>query len=391
MGPGTKRLSLALRRNTRRSPGLLCIRPVACYRPIDRPARVLPLRAHARGPAPVKRRPDGAARSGRLRHRSQAMNRRFALIQALFSLVALGAVVWWASHQEAPEFPHTGEAFAWVIVAAGVYAAATLVRGERWHRILHLTGVDAARRDSYALTTVGYMGNNVLPARAGEMLRVVLLSPRANAGKRTLIGTVVAERMLDALALGAIFVVVVYGILRKTTLPSDRPLVAAGVLLAGAVGALAGFQLLRRRGALARLRDFLRPLAGAPRALLSREGVALLGVSFVVWALEATVYLAVARATELDISGMGALYVVALTNLFAMLPAAPGYVGTFDAAVVFGVKAIGGTGSQAVSYLLLLRFVLFVPITLFGLVVLVTRYGGWSRLRAAMRLQTSSA
>jgi glycosyltransferase 2 family protein len=98
----------------------------------------------------------------------------------------------------------------------------------------------------------------------------------------------------------------------------------------------------------------------------------------------------VARAVDLDLSGMGALYLVALTNLFAMLPAAPGYVGTFDAAVVFGVKAVGGTGSAAVSYLLLLRFMLFVPITLVGLVVLVTRYGGWSRIRTA-RFEASSA
>jgi uncharacterized membrane protein YbhN (UPF0104 family) len=88
---------------------------------------------------------------------------------------------------------------------------------------------------------------------------------------------------------------------------------------------------------------------------------------------------------------MDSLYLVALTNLFAMIPAAPGYVGTFDAAVIFGVKAIGDTGSAAVSFLLLLRFLLFVPITLVGLVVLVTRYGGWSRLRAAVRLETSRA
>jgi uncharacterized membrane protein YbhN (UPF0104 family) len=165
----------------------------------------------------------------------------------------------------------------------------------------------------------------------------------------------------------------------------------AGVALLALCVLLAAFYLLRRQGTLARLRDFLRPLAGAPRALLSRDGVVLLAVSFTIWALEGTVYLCVARAVGLDISGMGALYLVALTNLFAMLPAAPGYVGTFDAAVVFGVKAIGGTGSAAVSYLLLLRFLLFVPITLVGLVVLLARYGGWSRLRAAVRLQASSA
>src|SRR5215218_3214883 len=189
------------------------------------------------------------------------MNRRFAVIQALFSLVALAAVVWWASHQDAPELPSTAGALAWLLAGAGLYALVTLLRGERWHRILHVTGVNAHRADSYGLTTVGYMGNNVLPARAGEMLRVVLLDRRTGGGKRTLLGTVVAERLLDAIALGSIFVVVVYGILRKTTLPSDRPLlVAAGLLVVAAIG-LVAFRVLRRRGALERLHEFMRPLA----------------------------------------------------------------------------------------------------------------------------------
>jgi glycosyltransferase 2 family protein len=319
------------------------------------------------------------------------MNRRFALIQALFSLVALAAVVWWAAHQEAPQLPSADGALVWLLAAIALYAAATALRAERWHRVLHLTGVDARRADSYALTTVGYMGNNVLPARAGEMLRVVLLSRRADASKRELLGTVLAERLLDAIALGSIFVLVVYGVLRKTTLPSERPLLVAGVGLLLVAVALVALYALRRRGALGRLREFLLPMAGAPRALLSRKGLVLLAASFVVWGVEASVYLSIAHATELHIGGMGALYLVALTNLFAMLPAAPGYVGTFDAAVVFGVKAIGGTGSAAFSYLLLLRFMLFVPITAVGLIVLVTRYGGWSRLRAAVRLQASSA
>jgi uncharacterized membrane protein YbhN (UPF0104 family) len=319
------------------------------------------------------------------------MSRRFAVIQTLFSLVALGAVAWWASHQDAPVLPSTTGAFAWLFGGVCLYALVTLLRAERWHRVLVLTGVRASRGEAYGLTTVGYMGNNVLPARAGEMLRVVLLSRRSGVGKRALLGTVVAERLLDAIALGAIFVVVVYGILRETTLPSDRPLLVAGVAAAVFAAGLLALQILRRRGALGRLHDFLRPLAGGPRALVSREGAALLAGSFLIWAVEASVYLAVARSVGLDVSGMGALYLVALTNLFAMLPAAPGYVGTFDAAVIFGVKAIGGSGSAAFSYLLLLRFVLFVPITLVGLLVLVARYGGWSRLRAAARVEASSA
>jgi glycosyltransferase 2 family protein len=319
------------------------------------------------------------------------MNRRFALIQALVSLVALAAVVWWATKQEAPEFPSGGDGIAWLVGAVVLYAAASLVRGERWHQILQLTGVDAHRSDCYALTCVGYMGNNVLPARAGEVLRVVLLSNRCGATKRTLLGSVVAERMLDVVALAAIFVVVVYGVLSSTVLPTDRPVLFAGLILLGLLVGLACLYALRRHHVFERARAWLRPLADAPRALLCRWGLVLLAGTFVLWGFEAGVYLAVARAVDLDISGMGALYLVALTNFFAALPAAPGSIGTFDAAVIFGSKAIGASGSAALSYLLTLRFILYVPITAVGFLVLVTRYGGWARLRAAVRLEASRA
>jgi hypothetical protein len=81
---------------------------------------------------------------------------------------------------------------------------------------------------------------------------------------------------------------------------------------------------------------------------------------------------------------------MALTNLFALIPAAPGYVGTFDAAVIFACNSLDASGSDALAYLVMLRFVLFVPITVVGLAFLVSHYGGWSRFRAA-RLSGSSA
>jgi uncharacterized membrane protein YbhN (UPF0104 family) len=320
------------------------------------------------------------------------MNRRFALIQALVSLVALAAVVLWASKQESPHIPTGADTIAWLIAAVGLYVIATLVRAERWHQILEHTGVATKRADCYALTTVGYMGNNVLPARAGEALRVVLLSPRCDASKRTLISSIVAERVLDAIALLTIFILTVYAVLNTAdVLPTNRPVLvtAIGVLLL--LAAAVAIWVLRKHHFFARVRDWLRPLADSPRALVSPWGLVLLAVTFLLWTIEGSVYWAVAQAIEMDISMSGALYLVALTNFVAALPAAPGSLGTFDAAVAWGTHRLGVAGSVAVSYVILIRFVLYVPITLVGLVVLVTRYGGWSRLRSATRLEASRA
>ena len=320
------------------------------------------------------------------------MNRRFALIQALVSLVALAAVVWWASKQEAPHIPTGGDAIAWIVASVGLYVLATAVRAERWHWILAHTGVDAKRADCYALTTVGYMGNNVLPARAGEAFRVVLLSPRCNASKRTLISSIVAERVLDVIVLLTLFVVTVYAVLPTAdVLPTRHPVLVTGIGVLLVLAGAAAIWVLRSHHVFARIRDWLRPLADSPRALVSRWGLVLLAGTVLLWTIEGSVYWSVARALEIDMSIGGALYLVALTNFVAALPAAPGSIGTFDAAVAWGLHRLGSTGSAAVSYVLLIRFVLYVPITLVGLVVLVTRYGGWSRLRSATRLEASRA
>ena len=60
-------------------------------------------------------------------------------------------------------------------------------------------------------------------------------------------------------------------------------------------------------------------------------------------------------------------YIVALASVFALIPSGPGYAGTQDAAAITGILALGGTESQAVTYLILVRFVIAVPITIAGL------------------------
>jgi glycosyltransferase 2 family protein len=318
------------------------------------------------------------------------MRQRLATaVPVVLSLAFLGIVVWWALRQEPPELPRTQNDLVALLGALGFYTLATLLRAERWHLIVRRAAIPATRRDTYPLTTVGYMGNNVLPARSGDLLRAFLLAPVAGARKREALGTVVAERILDAIALALVFATAALVLVKDAGVPESRVLAIGAASLAFlAVLGVVAIIWARRNGALERLRAALRPLAAPTRALPSLHGAGLLVISLAVWTLEAAAYLGVARAVNLDLSPQEALYVMAVTNLFALVPAAPGYVGTFDAAVLFAVHRLGATGSTAVTYLVLLRFVLFVPITLVGLLFLATRYGGWSQIRG-MRLRAN--
>ena len=298
-------------------------------------------------------------------------------------VIPIAGVVWWAAKQEAPTFPSSFGGIMALVSALGLYVVATLMRSERWERILRSSGVQAKRADVYALVPVGYMGNNVLPARGGELLRTFLLGARVESTKRKILGTIVAERVLDAIALGVILVVLAFDLLRELPKPNETVLLlGAGLVVLAAVVAAVAF--LRYREQLVFYLRALKPLAEPSRVLVSPLGLGLLVVSLAIWCVEASVYIAVGHAVDIGLSLQDGLAVVAFTNAAALIPAAPGYIGTYDAAVIFAMDAVSSASKSTIlSYLLLLRFVLFVPITVVGLVLLVVRYGGLSRIRAA--------
>jgi uncharacterized membrane protein YbhN (UPF0104 family) len=217
-------------------------------------------------------------------------------------------------------------------------------------------------------------------------MRVVLMAPRADTTKRFVVGTLVAERLLDVAVLGVLFLVLATTIAGGAGLPGGATrTVLAALAVAALVAGVASFGLLRRRGLVARAKAFAAPMIASTRNLRGRHGAGMLGLTILIWLGEAGVWGSCAAAVDLGAGPLEALYLVALASIFAPIPSGPGYAGTQDAAAVIGVKAIGGTSAQAVSYLILVRFVLLVPITLAGLVALALRYGGVSGLRVAAR------
>src|ERR671937_417231 len=206
------------------------------------------------------------------------MQRRALLLPAAVSVAALAAVVWWASRQQMPELPAASVALPRLAAALGLYALATALRGERWLRLSRRCGAQLQRTDAYAITTVGYMGNNALSARAGDVMKAVLSPRQAGSPTADGFGTLVAERVLDALALVLVFALLV------TTL--RLPLGVEGWMLALVVGGV-------------------------------------LALSVALWLVEGWVYAVLGAVAGLHLALVDGLYVMARANLVALLPAAP--------------------------------------------------------------------
>src|SRR3954453_10922352 len=157
---------------------------------------------------------------------------RFASIGV--SVIFLAAAVWWASKQKIPTLPSDTHAYASIGGALLLYALATICRGERWHRLLRHTSIHPKRIDSYLITIVGYAGNNILPARAGEALRTFLVSSAVYGSKREILGTIIAERVLDAAVLAIAFAFGAYG-----ALVSGSPIALLGIVVVGIAAVIA--------------------------------------------------------------------------------------------------------------------------------------------------------
>lgn len=306
---------------------------------------------------------------------------------AAVSALALAGVAWWASRQPLPALPAAGVGLRSLAAGLALYALAMLMRCERWHRLLVLTGVPSARSDSYGLVAVGYMANNALVARAGDVLKVVLTAARTGAGGARIAGLAVGERAFDALALVILFAA-------AGLLGPRLAFAGSGAMLRDvAIAAAAGLPLAAAAAVLARRTPIgtavLRQLVAAARSMLALagwRGALLLAMSLVLWLLEAGVYLAVGRGVGVRLDLLACVQIVTLVNLIGLVPAAPANLGTFDAAVLFATRRLT-SGGGGLAYVLVLRLVLFVPITLIGLVVLVTRHGGLGRLRTLRPLR----
>ena len=303
---------------------------------------------------------------------------RLSLIGIAISVLAVAGVVWWALHQEPPQFPDTAAEWGALAGAIALYAVATLVRGERWHSLLRAEGARPARVDSHALNVVGYAANNILPARAGDAVRIFLMAPLARTSKKAVLGTLLAERLLDIAVILTLFVAVGYGLLDAVGAGDVAWVVlATAAVIAGCVIAV----LLVRRNE--RLHELTAPVLSSTLQLRGRHGLRLLAATLLIWGLEAGVWMSVGAAAGFRMDPIEGCYIVALASVFALIPSGPGYAGTQDAAAITGILALGGTESQAVTYLILVRFVLAVPITLAGLGLIAARYGGLGSLRRA--------
>jgi uncharacterized protein (TIRG00374 family) len=274
----------------------------------------------------------------------------------------------------------------WLIPGVAVYFIGVWVRSWRWHYMLRpLKNIPT--RTMFPIVTIGYMGNNVFVARAGEVLRAVILKEREGVPISASLATVIVERIFDGVVMLA-FVFLNLGELAKLTADSGVIGNIQQAALWGSIlfiGALVVFLLAAMFPHVTekivnwgidkflpqRLREKVRPVAlrfltGLESLRSPQEALMIFFTSFLIWLLETAKYWFVMHAFDFQVSFFALMLMNGIVNLATTLPAAPGYVGTFDAPGIALLTAYGVPGEVAAAYTLVLHAALWFPITLLG-------------------------
>ena len=279
------------------------------------------------------------------------------------------------------------DAFAVLRTASPAWIAVMLVtttidigaRGARWRTLLAPIAPLPYRR-VLGYTYIGYLANNVLPARLGELYRSHALGEGEGVSRPTVLGTVVVERVVDtvmvvSIAAIAVLVLSVRGVMTSAVL-FGAAFVALLVIVLGLgiaahrlPGAARATAIIERRPRLLELARRLRvglAVAGRPRVVIIA-----LAFSALAWAASIATFLAAGQAVGVELSIGQAALLCSGVALVTIVPSGPGYVGTFELTVVAIAEGFGIPRDSAFALGILVHLMILATTSVGGVIAMI--------------------
>lgn len=268
----------------------------------------------------------------------------------------------------------------WLGLAAGasLTSLSFFFRAVRW-RILLNAESRLGMGTVFCANMAGYVGNNFLPARAGELLRSYLISIHSRLSKTYVLTTALSERLMDVIALVLASSVVLLNVEPK---PHWMDGLSRSMAIASALGAVSVIVLPHTGRMLERVLQKAPLPAGLRGRLVHLADQVLLGLrafhdwkrlagfaamTALIWCTDAFTFMTWAAALELHMSFSTSLLLLTGLGLGSALPSTPGYVGITQFVAVNVLPPFGISRNQALAYILVVQACGYVVSTALGL------------------------
>jgi glycosyltransferase 2 family protein len=280
-----------------------------------------------------------------------------------------------------------------LLPALGFLALMFLLRAYRWQRLVEPIAV-LPLRPFWSASVIGFMANDLLPFRVGEVVRAYALAHLTVVPLSAALATSVLERVWDTVAVGIVTIVT----FSQFSLPSWVARTNMIVLIACIAVLISGAWLVRggehsfawlpaRFAVLAeRFVSGLHSLRSFPALLW------VLLLSFVIWFMLVGYYWVLLRACGFALPFSAALLVTVFTVFAAAVPAAPGFVGTYQYAVVLALSFFSVPKAEALGFSIIAHLAQLVPVIIAGLIALMrARLPLWPVGLVPTNVETSQA
>lgn len=248
---------------------------------------------------------------------------------------------------------------AWVGVAAVAYLGSFVIRTWRWRVLLRTSGHIASRGGAFRCLLTGWFVNFLIPARAGDIARGLALKTTEDVPFSVGTGTIVIERIMDMLVLGAgLVVITLLFVNEQYTLYLAAGALAIAVVLLTGLGVVYYFGGWVSARLAHRIPDIEESIDAVQNALNRTVGnpygmfLALL-LSCPVWLLEASTLFFTAKALNLSLPPVPVLAAGIAAFVSQAVPVTPAGIGTFQAAIT-AVLSLSGTGQDIATSLSIL-------------------------------------
>lgn len=276
----------------------------------------------------------------------------------------------------------------WLPLAIVTYMAGMLLRGLRL-KILVQHESQLSVWTASNIVAVGYATNNILPARLGEFARAGMLSERTGMPYLLALTITFLERLLDGIVILFFFVV------SSLLIPTDewmRHAASICAVLFACAMFVVGFITLSPQSAIGltsnltgwmgqkwhdRFLAFISQVNNGFKCLRdAKSALLVLFSSLLVWLVESAFFMFIMPCFGLEPNILKSIATMSFTNLGILVPSTPGYVGVYHAACQTALMAVSlGTGhtldpSTAISYAVIVHFVFFVTVTIWGIIAM---------------------
>ncbi len=290
-----------------------------------------------------------------------------------------------------------------VVINLGIY----IIRALRWRYLMDPVKKRVKLSHLYSATMIGFMANNLLPARLGEIVRAYVIGRRESVPKSSAFATIVVERVFDSISVFVMLLVVLAlmpqslsgGHLAETIRRTRTVSLIGGIVLVAFLAVLMSRResLMNISGAV--LRRVSSKLAEKATGLIDkfvhglsvikrpRLLVPIILLSAIHWGILWMPVYIIFKGYGLNLGVWASAFTFVVIAFAVALPSTPGFIGTFQVAVAAALVVLGVQKEEAVAISIVMWAMGYIPVVIVGLVCLSRENLTLSSLKSAESLR----